>query len=130
MSNIFFTLIERMKTNQLRVVLLLLFLLVSPIAYAGGKELYATKGCVSCHGDAGKKVFILSIKVKNILLICLHSSSKCSINILSLSRSSSRERSKRRIRKSSTQRKQKLIKYISHTKHSCSLSLDTGNINI
>ena len=57
-SNIIFTLVEKMKTNQLRVVLLLLFLLASPIAYAGGKELYATKGCVSCHGDAGKKALL------------------------------------------------------------------------
>lgn len=38
-----------------------LFLLLSlfmPLAYSGGKDLYATKGCVSCHGNAGKKALL------------------------------------------------------------------------
>ncbi len=47
-----------MKINKTIASLLLLFLLASSTVYAGGKELYATKGCISCHGDAGKKALL------------------------------------------------------------------------
>ena len=41
-----------------KLIIFFVFICFTQAVFAGGKELYATKGCVSCHGDAGKKALL------------------------------------------------------------------------
>ena len=47
------------------IIIIFLYTAFTSFIFADGKELYLTKGCVSCHGEGGRKALLPNYPILN-----------------------------------------------------------------